>query len=98
VDKFGWDCLAGTLCDKFSTNFGQCEMHEDLRDAGRLYTFSQVVVLFYLVFWLQSVIYGIFNIEYGIPLLNYVYIAMAGVAHLSGILGWFDRSEARFDG
>ena len=97
TDKFGWDCLAGWTCDYLTSNHGQCEMHADLRDAGLLFTGFMIIVMFDMIMWLQVVVHGIFNIDYGIPVLNYAYITHACAVYITAVLAWFDRSEASFD-
>ena len=50
-----------------------------------------------MIMWLQVVVHGIFNIDYGIPVLNYAYITHACAVYITAVLAWFDRSEASFD-
>ena len=72
-------------------------MFTNLRVARVGFIFGHCYAFILLILWGNSVLHGCCNRRYGYYNLNRLYIVLAPICYLLGLLYWFDRSEARFD-
>ena len=97
LDRLGYDCIYVPACAETAES-GVCHAYGALYHAGLAYTACMIIAMVFFVFLMQNIVHYFFGFEYGVPLLNYLYGAVSGMAQTLGLVIWLAVSGASLEG
>jgi hypothetical protein len=65
-------------------------MFDDLHNAAHAFTICEILTLVFFVFWMEVIWETILGRDFGIPLFNYFVPALTWLAHLAGVIQYFE--------
>jgi hypothetical protein len=99
-DSLGFNCLYGPACEDdrdFHINKRNCSAFKRIWEAGTAYLYIDAAALLMCLLWMEGLVYLVLRREFGLPSAQYCWPILTVVLHLSAILAWFIKSEAKFN-
>ena len=96
VEWLNWECLAGKQCDIDSSS-SSCDLYRKLGDSSKAFIGLEIVSIFFLLFFSQSLTALIKGRTYGIGILNFFYPIAAVLANLLASAVWFGMTDCKFN-
>jgi hypothetical protein len=85
IDQEPYNEVADEVCD-LPSHYGVCEMFEDLRDAGFVFIFYEILALLMVVLWFGQVVFALLEIDCGRAWLGYIWPFLGFVFHFVGLI------------